>query len=112
MPMQDWRRSRWHRKSSRQSQQEADGVTPAGFFLHPPPRHAGEPAVTPIDRHHDSPQTEPAPVTLSGPRQGHRSSGPPVAELPPVLSQHGEIALAEVLVNQPENEHQHRLEPH
>ncbi len=53
-----------------------------------------------------------APATLSSPRQGHRSSGPPVAELPPVLSQHGEISLAEVLVNQPENEHQHRLEPH
>jgi len=32
MPMQAWRRSRWHRKSSRQLQAEADGVTPAGFF--------------------------------------------------------------------------------
>jgi len=31
MPMQVWRRSRWHRKSSRQSQEKADGVTPAGF---------------------------------------------------------------------------------
>ena len=33
MPMQAWRRSRWHRKSSRQSQEEAGGVTPAGFFI-------------------------------------------------------------------------------
>ena len=32
MPMQAWVRSRWHRKSGRQSQEKADGVTPAGFF--------------------------------------------------------------------------------
>jgi hypothetical protein len=49
------------------------------------------------------------PVTLSSPRRGYRSSCPP-APLP-VLSQHGDISLAEVLVSQPENVCQHRLEP-
>ena len=49
--MTAWRRSRWHRKSSRQSQAEGDGVTPAGFFcirhratLGRPVRWPGSPA--------------------------------------------------------------------
>jgi hypothetical protein len=34
--MQAWATPRWHRKSSRQSQEKADGVTPAGFFIGDP----------------------------------------------------------------------------
>jgi hypothetical protein len=46
MPMQAWRRSRWHRKSSRQSQEEADGVTPAGFFFRSGPTAAQKPVLS------------------------------------------------------------------
>jgi hypothetical protein len=48
-------------------------------------------------------------VFCRSPHISLRSSCPP-APLP-VLSQHGEISLAKVLVNQPENVCQHLLEP-
>ena len=54
--MTAWRRSRWHRKSSRQSQAEADGVTPAGFFCIRHRATLGRPVRWPGSPANDSPE--------------------------------------------------------
>jgi hypothetical protein len=50
---------------ARQSQEQADGVTPAGFFLCPWSSQLASPALAPINRHiSDSAQIKRAPVAL------------------------------------------------
>jgi hypothetical protein len=82
-----------------------------GFVGQPGSTRRGRAPVTPrplapIDRRMTARKSRTHQRPSWSPGGGHRSSGPPAVQLP-VLSQHGEISLAETLVNPPEDECEH-----